>query len=82
MSELHQTAKRAHHEAISFTLCGVSSSRLLVQLYCQGPAARHRTGARSSTVPSPASLMIDGLTAETQGVGQHHLETLSLQTIH
>jgi len=24
---------------------------------------RHRTGARSSTVPSPASLMIDGLTA-------------------
>src|SRR5213595_2570092 len=37
-----------------------------------GPADRHlhRTGTRSSTVPSPASLMIDGLT--TEPVPQSH----------
>ena len=51
MSELHQTAKRAHHEARSFTLCCASSSWLLVQFYCQGPAAtQHRRQKLNGTV--------------------------------
>src|SRR5438132_9133451 len=52
VSELHQTAKRAHHEASSFTLCGASSSWLLVQGKGQGgPAAtQHRRQKLNGTV--------------------------------
>ena len=51
MSELHQTAKRAHHEASSFTLYCASSRWLLVQLYFKGPAAtQHRRQKLNGTV--------------------------------
>ena len=77
VSELHQTAKRAHHEASSFMLCCASSSRLLVPA---GPAAtQHRRQKLNGTV---AGLTHDRrVDCETIGERTQLLNCLSLSQL-